>query len=108
MMQEILCDNKNDADGNPTGGCVTGTGIDIRWQDGPLGSGDDRKEPNGAFVEGVLQAALERLVFFQQSKFACNENACAIIGIQTALEALNSRTKKREEQGVEGTHETHE
>jgi hypothetical protein len=46
-----------DVNGNPGGGVTDGVGIHIEWQDGPLGRGGDRSEPNGAFVEGVIAAA---------------------------------------------------
>lgn len=104
MMQELRAKNMKDEFGNPTGGKVLGTGIRIVWQDGPLGTGPERKAPNGAFVEGVLQAALQRLEFFQESRFNCPENASAIIKINEALHWLNHRTAKREARKVEGTH----
>jgi len=105
MEQKLEATNELDADGNPTGGWVSGTGIDIHWQDGPLGTGADRKEPSGAFVEGVIQAAIQRLEFFQESKFKCRENALAITKLEEALHWLNHRTKMRQDRGVEGTHE---
>lgn len=105
MMQEIQANNQVDDNGNPTGGTVSGKGIDIRWQNGPLGTGADRKEPNGAFVEGVIQAAIQRLEFFQNSKFKCRENALAITKLEEALHWLNWRTTKRVALGVEGTHQ---
>lgn len=104
MRQAIESELKTDEQGNPTGGSAIGTGIVIRWQDGPLGRGSDRKEPNGAFVEGVLEAALQRLEFFQESTFKCRENALAITKIEEALAWLDARTCKRERRGVEGTH----
>lgn len=104
MMQQIVAGNDLDADGNPSGGSVTATGISIQWQNGPLGRGTERKEPNGAFVEGVLSAALQRLEFFQATKFKCRENALAITKIEEALHWLNSRTANREKRNVEGTH----
>ena len=104
MDQRVVSKNEVDEQGNPTGGTVTGTGIDIRWQDGPLGRGTDRREPNGAFVEGVIRAALERLYFYQDSKFKCRENALAITKLEEALHWLNHRTTEREHRGIEGTH----
>jgi hypothetical protein len=103
MKQEIEAQNSLD-NGNPTGGWARGTGIDIRWQDGPLGRGDERNRPNGAFIEGVLEAARQRLVFFQSSKFACRENAIALTKIEEALHWLDHRTRDRETRQVEGTH----
>ena len=106
MKQELFIENLNDENGNPAGGSVTGTGISINWQNGPLGRGDDRQEPNGAFVEGVIQAAISRLEYFQASRFSCHENAAALGHLRLALASLELRTKLREERGVEGTHQT--
>lgn len=105
MRQEIWQDHLNDIAGNPAGGRTTGTGIAIDWQNGPLGTGPDRIEPNGAFVEGVLAAALGRLEYYQQGRFRCSENAEAMNHIVAALHALDSRTRARVERGVEGTHQ---
>lgn len=104
MMQEIEVNNAMDSNGNPTGGSVSGVGIDIKWQDGPLGRDGDRKEPNGAFVEGVILGAIKRLEYFQESKFKCRENAIAITKLEEALHWLNWRTTNRETRKVEGTH----
>ena len=91
-------------DGKPAGGVSSGRGFTISWQNGPLGNGSDRKEPNGAFVEDVIQAVLGRLRFYQLSEFACQSNAEAIDHLQSAAAALDSRTKDRESRGVDGTH----
>lgn len=96
--------NSLDVDRNPTGGYVVGTGITIVWQNGPLGRGEDRQEPNGAFVEDVIQAAIERLEFYQCSMFGCSANETALAGLRLAMEALRGRTLEREEREVEGTH----
>lgn len=99
--------NSLDGNSNPTGGFVTGKGLEIHWQDGPLGRDADRKDPNGAFVETVLSAVLQRIEFYQTAnnkKFACRENALAITKIEEALHWLDSRTQSREARKVEGTH----
>lgn len=96
--------NKSDDAGNPTGGFVEGIGLLIKWQDGPLGSGEDRTEPDGAFVETVMAACVQRIKFYQASKFACRENAIALTHLETALLWLDKRTQDREEREVEGTH----
>jgi hypothetical protein len=98
------CENFLDNAGNPTGGVVVAKGLDIRWQDGPLGRGDERKEPNGTFVETVIAAALQRLQHYQSTQFACTANDIAIKHLQGALEELNARTAERENRQVEGTH----
>jgi hypothetical protein len=94
-----------DSSGNPAGGTTYGRGFAIGWQCGPLGRGDDRKEPNGAFVEDIIKAAVDRLEFYQASPFACQENRDAIYYLEKALDRLVTRTQKREAAGVEGTHE---
>ncbi len=102
MKQKLIEKHDVDADGNPAGGSTSSFGIEIEWQDGPL---NDRKEPNGAFVEGVIQAAIGRLQHYQGSKFSCRENAIALTHLETALLWLQKRTEDREARGVEGTHE---
>lgn len=107
MRQEISSTNTVDASGNPTGGHVRGNGLAINWQDGPLGRGEERDEPNGAFVEDVIAAAIQRIEFYQSAanrKFACRENALAITKLEEALHWLDARTRAREARAVEGTH----
>lgn len=105
MKQEFLeLANDVDQDGNPAGGIAHAVGLIIRWQDGPLGVGADKKDPNGTFVETVLEAAAQRLRFYQASKFACQTNQDALESIEAAMESLQSRTRDRLERGVEGTH----
>jgi hypothetical protein len=94
----------DDADGNPAGGHTIGIGIDITWQEGPLGRGADRIEPNGAFIETVIAAALDRLEYYQKSRFNCRENALTITKLEEALHWCKHRTDKREAREVEGTH----
>jgi len=108
MNQEIRQIHRVDDRGDPAGGAVLGTGIKIDWQNGPLNRGDRRVEPNGAFVDGVISAAIGRLEFYQGSKFKCRENSLAITKLQEALHWLDHRTKDRERLSVEGTHETRE
>jgi hypothetical protein len=116
MKQKLEQHHYCDTNGNPAGGRSKGIGFDIEWQHGPLGRGDDRKDPNGAFVEGVLQAVIGRLQFYQNTrvadgatppyaKFACRENAIALTHLETALLWLEKRTADREARQVEGTHE---
>lgn len=105
MLDRYLSANLTDSDGNPAGGFVVGTGLNIKWQNGPLGRGADRKDPNGAFVETVIDAAKKRLEFYQEGKFSCRENALAITKLEEALHWLHSRTAKREAAQTEGTHQ---
>lgn len=93
-----------DANSNPTGGTTYGTGFSIGWQQGPLGRGEDRKAPNGAFVEDIIAAAADRIQFYQDSRFACDENQQALDHLNAALAILDARTKAREERQVEGLH----
>ncbi len=96
-----------DENNMPSGGCSYGTGFCVSWQNGPLGRGDERVEPNGAFVEDIIAMARGRIEFYQvasHGRFACAENEAAIAFLNKALEALNSRTKRREQSGIEGTH----
>ncbi len=98
MKQQL--DEKHEADlhGDPAGGSTMGVGIGIKWQNGPLGR---RKKPDGAFVEGVVQAAIGRLQFYQEvseGKFNCREHAIAISHLETAilwLEKANCLPRKR-------------
>lgn len=102
------CVNFLGPDGNPAGGWVNQLGIQISWQNGPLGRSPHRQEPNGAFVEDVIKAALQRLEWYQTAsdkRFACRENELAITKLEEALRWLEDRTKRREAQGIEGTHE---
>lgn len=109
-MDGLKIENRLNGEGRPAGGSVRGVGIAIDWQDGPLGrvGTNARQEPNGAFVEQVLEAALQRLVFYQEAaggRFQCEENAAAIASLQDALGSLDARTRRRVEAATEGTHE---
>lgn len=105
MLGKYEAINLSDANGNPTGGKAEGVGIIIEWQNGPLGRGADRKEPNGAFVETVIDIARQRIQYYQDSPFKCRENAIAITKLEEALLWLGKRTADREVRGVEGTHQ---
>ena len=87
MLDKFNAVNETD-DENPAGGYVYGTGLDIEWQNGPLG------RPNGAFVETVIAAAKQRIEYYQQAsggKFACEANAFAIEHLDAALNVLHER-----------------
>lgn len=107
-IDRVVYQNWTDPDGNPTGGTASGTGLSLTWQDGPLGRGPNKQEPNGAFVETVVDVCKKRLEFYQTAsngKFACRENAVAITKLDEALMWLQRRTENREKRAVEGTHE---
>lgn len=100
--------------GNPTGGVTSMRspgaqssdlefGILVNWQDGIVGP----EGQNGAFIEDVLEAARQRLLFFNSTKFRCRENSLAITKIEEALQWLDWRTRSRLAEGVENTYETH-
>ena len=102
---DLTCENVFDGDGNPTGGIVSGVGLSISWQDGPLRR--PPQAPNGAFVDDVIEAARQRLEFYQKAaggKFACRENALAITKLEEAAHWLYARRMAREGRGVQGTH----
>ena len=94
----------SDDQGRPAGGVTSGRGFAISWQNGPLGRGADRREPNGAFVEDVIGAVMDRIRFYEASEFSCDENRCALEHLEAAARVLDGRTKDREARGVEGTH----
>lgn len=104
MRSPIRSEHWNDANGNPAGGSTFGNGFAISWQNGPLGRGITRKQPNGAFVEDVLCAVAHRLEFYQASSFRCEENQLALEHLHKALELLEDRTRAREARAVEGIH----
>ena len=90
--------------GAPAGGVTQGRGFTISWQNGPLGRDEDRLEPNGAFVEDIIDAAVDRIEFYNRAGFECPENFETLRLLRRALEVQDSRTKSREAAGVEGTH----
>jgi hypothetical protein len=107
MLQKVTGKHEVDENGNPAGGRTCGIGFSISWQDGPLGRGAERRPPNGAFVEGIIAAAIDRMNFYQEAsggKFKCRENALAITKLEEALLWLQKRTMDREEREVEGLH----
>ena len=99
--------NYTDDKGNPAGGYCLGVGLCVHFQDGPRGKNPDGSlgEPNGAFVEDLIVAAIKRLEFFQASKFAHPANEQAIKHCFAAIEALASRARERAERGVLGANE---
>jgi hypothetical protein len=111
----VTSDFSVDRGGNPTGGTTTmtapgfykgnqdGPAILITWQNGIVGEDGQ----TGAFVEDVIEAVLQRLRFFQTSKFRCRENAVAITHIEDGLNMLDARTRKRELENVENTYKPH-
>ena len=103
-IKECIINNQDEIDGTPSGGSVRGKGLEIIWQNGPLGRGSERQEPNGTFVETVISAVIQRVEYYQK-KSPCRENAIALTHLETANLWLDKRTRDREERGVEGTHQ---
>jgi len=106
MLGQFEAKNHLDDKEFSDGGYVKGMGLQINWQDGPLGHDNTRLAPNGAFVETVIAAAKQRIEFYQEAhngKFKCRENAIAITKLTEALFWLNKRTQDRENRNVEGT-----
>src|SRR5947209_3373331 len=103
MSQKMTSHQFSDRDGNPDGGCTYGPGFAIAWQRGPLGHGANREEPNGAFVETIIEAVISRLRFYQRSKFECEDNGQAIAHLEIALTRLAARYEHRIARRVEGT-----
>jgi hypothetical protein len=104
MRQELTTIHCTAEDGSPTGGQTTGVGLKIDWQKGPFGRGGEQKEPNGCLVETVILAAIERLEYYQSSRFACRENGLAVTKLQEAIHWLHHRAEERASRHVEGTH----
>lgn len=52
----------------------------------------------------MIGAAADRIRYYQGGRFHCEENARALLHLEAALEALNSRTARREAENTEGTH----
>lgn len=72
----------------------------IVFQNGPVNAAG----VNGVTHESLLAILIDRLESFQAGDYACNENAMALGGLRDAQDWLASRTRKRIERGVEGTH----
>jgi uncharacterized protein YqfB (UPF0267 family) len=71
----------------------------IDFQEGPI----KENGVNGVANEDLLGMVLTRLKKFQESDYACQENADAIMCIENALGHLRARTNKRINKGIEGT-----
>lgn len=105
MTNRLTQNHHVDEFGRPAGGTTLGRGIAIEWQNGPLAVDGERRQPNGAFVEDVIRAAIGRLEHYNSTEFRCRENSLAITKLEEALHWLHHRTADREARGVEGTHE---
>jgi hypothetical protein len=72
---------------------------EVNFQKGPIKEND----VNGVHNEDLLLMVLTRLHGFQNSEYACRENALAITKIEEAAFWLRKRTMDREMRNVEGT-----
>lgn len=91
----VRSEHWNDADGNPAGGITEARGFTISWQ-------------NGAFLEYVIWAAIDRLEYYQRGPFECYENEEALYCLRGAIGALNKRRQRRKDLGIENTHIPHD
>jgi hypothetical protein len=81
------------------GGVPTEAKKTILFQNGPIKDFG----VNGITQEALLAIVIDRLEAFQAGPFPSAENADALAHCQLALEALQTRTRKRLARGVEGT-----
>ena len=93
---QMLLDNN----GNPAGGFSSGTGFAIVWQHGVI----PENGINGASLEEVIEAVIERVKFLNDSAFKCDENERTLGHLMAAIKAQEDRTSKRKGRKVEGTY----
>ena len=62
---------------------------------------------NGCRVEDVIAVALERIRRYQTGSLACEENEEAMRALRAAMRAMESRKRRRIEQGVFSTMKAH-
>lgn len=77
--------------------------IKIVFQHGP----PEQVGLNGCRIEDVIEVLVQRLLDFQGRDLACEENATALYHLEAAREALLTRRRRRELQGVIATREAH-
>jgi hypothetical protein len=63
---------------------------------------------NGCRVQDVVAIAMDRLEEYQKGPLACEENEDALHHLHAAVQALQSRIRRRQEQGVLNTMTPHE
>ena len=76
--------------------------LTIPWQHGP-----EATAINGVTVEDLQQAIITRLEELQRA-LPCQENVNAIDHARVVLQHLQARTRRRQDQRVEGTMRPHE
>ena len=97
-------------EGNPDGGRTHLVGdtlplLTVYWQQGPTVVDGEPIPRNGVFVEDLIAITIDRIEYYQRTKFCSVENAIALGHLKVAAEALKVRTQLREARGVAGTHE---
>ena len=76
--------------------------VTIPWQDGTI---DLDKGANGVTCEAMIDATIQRLRAYQDSKFKCRENALAITALEESKNWLTMRRNERFARGVLNKHE---
>lgn len=71
----------------------------VDFQEGPI----KENGVNGVANEDLINMVICRLQGFQNSPYACRENAIAITKLEESLMWMRKRTNDREARGVEGT-----
>jgi hypothetical protein len=92
-----------DSNGNVRGGHSSGPGLDVHWQEAPLGGAGERQGQTGAQVVDLIDVAIDRLEAFQGTAFASSYNEASLSHLRAARGAQDARTHDRERRGVEGT-----
>lgn len=72
---------------------------EINIQKGPI----KENGINGVNNEDLLLIVMARLMAFQESEYACYENADALNHLEMALDSLRKRTNRRIKENKEGT-----
>jgi hypothetical protein len=60
---------------------------------------------NGVTLEELLTVCKDVLESYQAGPFECKENQVALNNVNSAISALQSRTKRRINEGTEGTYQ---
>ena len=96
----LINQNWTNNDGTPAGGISTGIGFTISWQRGLI----NEEGRNGAFLLEVMESVEKRIAYYQDTDYACDENATALTYLRLAKDALLSRRQKRADEGKLDTH----
>ncbi len=116
IAQDLIIDNRSLEDGTPDGGsavCFVPCGTNklevlrLNWQQGALVDAATKQErpQNGIFLATLVRVVVDRLEYYQSTKFACSENATALDYFRKGLELLEKRADRRSKEGTLGTHD---